>query len=154
MFWPRPVAALIVSLAGAYDVIIAPSTSATKNVLPRVAALLDVMQVSDIIKVVSADTFERPIYAGNAIQTVRAKDAKKVITVRTTAFAAAAGRRLGARRGDFGARRSRRFRLQERRAGEVRAARAHLGADHSLRRARARVGGEFPEGAGSGRDAA
>jgi len=83
------VAALIVSLAGAYDVIIAPSTSATKNVLPRVAALLDVMQVSDIIKVVSADTYERPIYAGNAIQTVRAKDAKKVITVRTTAFAAA-----------------------------------------------------------------
>ncbi|MGJ0512300.1 electron transfer flavoprotein subunit alpha/FixB family protein [Methylocystis sp.] len=83
------VAALIVSLAGAYDVVIAPSTSATKNVLPRVAALLDVMQVSDIIKVVSADTFERPIYAGNAIQTVRAKDAKKVITVRTTAFAAA-----------------------------------------------------------------
>lgn len=83
------VAALIVSLAGTYDVIIAPSTSATKNVLPRVAALLDVMQVSDIIKVVSADTYERPIYAGNAIQTVRAKDAKKVITVRTTAFAAA-----------------------------------------------------------------
>ncbi|WP_292527889.1 FAD-binding protein [Methylocystis sp.] len=83
------VAALIVSLAGGYDVIIAPSTSATKNVLPRVAALLDVMQVSDIVKVASADTFERPIYAGNAIQTVRAKDAKKVITVRTTAFAPA-----------------------------------------------------------------
>ncbi len=86
----EPVAALIMSLAGAYDVILAPSTSATKNVLPRVAALLDVAQVSDIIKVVAPDTFERPIYAGNAIQTVRAKDAKKVITVRTTAFAATA----------------------------------------------------------------
>ncbi len=85
----EPVAALILNLAGSYDVIIAPSTSATKNVLPRVAALLDVAQVSDIIKVVAPDTFERPIYAGNAIQTVRAKDAKKVITVRTTAFAAA-----------------------------------------------------------------
>ncbi len=85
----EPVAALIVSLAPNYDAILAPSTSATKNVLPRVAALLDVAQVSDIVKVVSADTFERPIYAGNAIQTVRAKDAKKVVTVRTTAFAAA-----------------------------------------------------------------
>ncbi len=84
----EPVTALIVSLAGSYDVILAPSTSATKNVLPRVAALLDVMQVSDIIKVVAPDTFERPIYAGNAIQTVKSKDAKKVITVRTTAFAA------------------------------------------------------------------
>lgn len=85
----EPTAALILSLAPNYDVILAPSTSATKNVLPRVAALLDVAQVSDIIKVVSADTFERPIYAGNAVQTVRAKDAKKVVTVRTTAFAAA-----------------------------------------------------------------
>jgi len=88
-FLAEPVAALILSLAGAYDVILAPSTSATKNVLPRVAALLDVAQLSDIIKVVSPDTFERPIYAGNAVQTVRSKDAKKVITVRTTAFAAA-----------------------------------------------------------------
>jgi len=87
-FLAEPVAALILSLAGAYDVILAPSTSATKNVLPRVAALLDVAQLSDIIKVVSPDTFERPIYAGNAVQTVRSKDAKKVITVRTTAFAA------------------------------------------------------------------
>ncbi|MGC1860386.1 MAG: FAD-binding protein [Methylocystis sp.] len=84
----EPVAALILGLAGGYDVIIAPSTSATKNVLPRVSALLDVAQISDIIKVVAPDTFERPIYAGNAIQTVRSKDAKKVITVRTTAFAA------------------------------------------------------------------
>jgi electron transfer flavoprotein alpha subunit len=84
----EPVAALLVALAGAYDVILAPSTSTTKNILPRAAALLDVAQVSDIIKVVAPDTFERPIYAGNAVQTVRAKDAKKVITVRTTAFAA------------------------------------------------------------------
>jgi electron transfer flavoprotein alpha subunit len=85
----EPVAALILSLAPSYDVIMAPSTSATKNVLPRVAALLDVAQVSDIIKVVAPDTFERPIYAGNAVQTVRASDARKVVTVRTTAFAAA-----------------------------------------------------------------
>ncbi|HMK90522.1 MAG TPA: FAD-binding protein [Methylocystis sp.] len=83
----EPVAALLVSLAPGYDVIIAPSTSTTKNILPRVAALLDVAQVSDIIKVVAPDIFERPIYAGNAVQTVRARDAKKVITVRTTAFA-------------------------------------------------------------------
>ena len=86
----EPVAALIVSLAGGYDAIVAPSTTSGRNILPRVAALLDVMQVSDITKVVSADTFERPIYAGNAIQTVRSKDAKKVVTVRTAAFPAAA----------------------------------------------------------------
>ncbi|WP_024878364.1 FAD-binding protein [Methylosinus sp. LW3] len=84
----EPLAALIVGLAGAYDAILAPSTSSSKNVLPRVAALLDVAQVSDVIKVVSADTFERPIYAGNAIQTVRSRDAKKVITVRTASFTA------------------------------------------------------------------
>jgi electron transfer flavoprotein alpha subunit len=86
----EPLAALIVSLAGSYDTIIAPATSIGKNVLPRVAALLDVMQVSEIIEVVSADTFKRPIYAGNAIQTVQSSDAKKVITVRTASFAAAA----------------------------------------------------------------
>lgn len=86
----EPLAALIVSLAPAYDVIIAPATSTGKNVLPRVAALLDVMQISEIIEVVSADTFKRPIYAGNAIQTVQSTDAKKVITVRTASFAAAA----------------------------------------------------------------
>ncbi|MCW2283293.1 electron transfer flavoprotein alpha subunit [Rhodoblastus acidophilus] len=80
---------LIVSLAGSYDAIVAPATSNGKNVLPRVAALLDVAQVSEISKVVSPDTFERPIYAGNAIQTVQATDAKKVITVRTSTFAAA-----------------------------------------------------------------
>ncbi|MCX8281564.1 electron transfer flavoprotein subunit alpha/FixB family protein [Phyllobacterium sp. 0TCS1.6C] len=82
-------AALIVSIAGNYDTIIAPATTNGKNVLPRVAALLDVMQVSDIVEVVSPDTFKRPIYAGNAIQTVQATDPKKVITVRTATFAAA-----------------------------------------------------------------
>lgn len=86
----EPLAALIVSLAPAYDVIMAPATSTGKNVLPRVAALLDVMQISEITEVVSADTFKRPIYAGNAIQTVQSTDAKKVITVRTASFAAAA----------------------------------------------------------------
>ena len=84
----EPLAALIVSLAGPYDVIVAPATTRYKNTLPRVAALLDVAQISEIIKVVSPDTFERPIYAGNAIQTVKSKDAKKVITVRTSTFGA------------------------------------------------------------------
>jgi electron transfer flavoprotein alpha subunit len=72
-----------------YDAFIAPSTASGKNVAPRVAALLDVMQVSDITKVLAPDTFERPIYAGNAIQTVKSAEAKKVITVRTASFAAA-----------------------------------------------------------------
>ncbi|MEA2990864.1 MAG: electron transfer flavoprotein alpha subunit [Alphaproteobacteria bacterium] len=82
----EPLAALIVALAPAYDVIMSAATSAAKNVMPRVAALLDVMQVSEIVKVVAPDTFERLIYAGNAVQTVRSKDTKKVITVRTAAF--------------------------------------------------------------------
>ncbi|MGB3271570.1 MAG: FAD-binding protein [Xanthobacteraceae bacterium] len=85
----EPLAALIVSLAGPYDAIVAPATTRFKNTLPRVAALLDVMQVSEITKVVAPDTFERPIYAGNAIQTVKSKDAKKVVTVRTSTFQAA-----------------------------------------------------------------
>ncbi len=84
----EPLAALIVSLAGGYDAIVAPATTTGKNVMPRVAALLDVMQISDIVKVVSPDTFERLIYAGNAVQTVRSKDSKKVITVRTSTFQA------------------------------------------------------------------
>ena len=82
-------AALIVSLAPAYDTIVAPATANGKNVLPRVAALLDVMQVSDVVEIISADTFKRPIYAGNALQTVQATDRIKVITVRTATFAAA-----------------------------------------------------------------
>lgn len=85
----EPLADLIVSLAASYDTIISAATSVGKNVLPRVAALLDVAQVSEIIEVVSSDTFKRPIYAGNAIQTVQSTDAKKVITVRTASFAAA-----------------------------------------------------------------
>ena len=85
----EPVAALVQSLAGAYDAILAPATTTGKNIMPRVAALLDVMQVSDIVKVIGPDTFERLIYAGNAVQTVRSKDKTKVITVRTSTFQAA-----------------------------------------------------------------
>jgi electron transfer flavoprotein alpha subunit len=84
----EPLAALIVSLAGSYDAIVAPATTNGKNVMPRVAALLDVMQISEITKVIAPDTFERPIYAGNAIQTVKSTDAMKVITVRTSTFQA------------------------------------------------------------------
>ncbi|HZP20931.1 MAG TPA: FAD-binding protein [Bauldia sp.] len=84
----EPLAALLVALSGPYETIVAPATALGKNVMPRVAALLDVMQVSDIIKVVSPDTFERPIYAGNAIQTVQATDVKKIVTVRPAAFKA------------------------------------------------------------------
>ena len=86
----EPLAALIVKLAPAYDAIVAPSTASAKNVMPRVAALLDVMQVSDIVKVVGPKTFERPIYAGNAIQTVESTDPKVDVTVRTASFGATA----------------------------------------------------------------
>ena len=85
----EPLAALIHAIGGNYSAIVSAATSTGKNVLPRVAALFDVMQLSDITKVVSPDTFERPIYAGNAIQTVQSSDAKKIITVRTASFAAA-----------------------------------------------------------------
>ena len=84
----EPVAALIVSLSGDYSHIVAPSTSASKNIMPRVAALLDVMIISEVTAVVDADTFERPIYAGNAIQTVKSVDAIKVATIRTSTFEA------------------------------------------------------------------
>ena len=82
-------AALIVSLSGDYDHIVAPATTDAKNVMPRVAALLDVMIISDASGVVEANTFERPIYAGNAVQTVKSADPKKVITFRTSTFEAA-----------------------------------------------------------------
>jgi electron transfer flavoprotein alpha subunit len=84
----EPLAALVVSLAPSYEAIVAPATTTGKNFMPRVAALLDVMQISDIIKVAGPDTFERLIYAGNAVQTVRSKDKVKVITVRTSTFQA------------------------------------------------------------------
>ncbi|HKQ11246.1 MAG TPA: electron transfer flavoprotein subunit alpha/FixB family protein [Rhizomicrobium sp.] len=85
----EPMQALILSLADRYDAILAPATTSGKNILPRVAAKLDTPQISEILKVVSPDTFERPIYAGNAIETVQAPAGKKIITVRTTAFKAA-----------------------------------------------------------------
>ncbi|MBK0327713.1 FAD-binding protein [Rhodobacteraceae bacterium F11138] len=82
-------AALITSLAGDYEHIVAPATTDAKNVMPRVAALLDVMVISDVSGVVDGNTFERPVYAGNAIQTVKSGDAKKVVTIRTSTFDAA-----------------------------------------------------------------
>lgn len=85
----EPVADLIVSLAGDYEHIVAPATTDAKNVMPRVAALLDVMVMSDVTAVVDGSTFERPIYAGNAMQTVKSSDAKKVITFRGATFDAA-----------------------------------------------------------------
>ncbi|MCI5041988.1 MAG: FAD-binding protein [Donghicola eburneus] len=85
----EPTAALIVSMADAYEHIVAPATTDAKNVMPRVAALLDVMVLSDVTAVVDGSTFERPIYAGNAMQTVKSNDAKKVITFRTSTFDAA-----------------------------------------------------------------
>ncbi len=85
----EPLAALIVSLAQQYDALLSPATATGKTVMPRVAALLDVMQVSEIVKVNAPNTFERPIYAGNAIETVTSNDAKRVVTVRAAAFAAA-----------------------------------------------------------------
>lgn len=85
----EPLADLIVSMAGDFSHVVLPSTASAKNVAPRVAALLDVMVISDVMEVVDADTFARPIYAGNAIQTVKSSDKVKVLTVRTASFDAA-----------------------------------------------------------------
>ncbi|PIE09534.1 MAG: electron transfer flavoprotein subunit alpha [Rhodobacterales bacterium] len=85
----EPMADLVVAMAGDFSHIVAPATVSAKNILPRVAALLDVMVITDVTAVVDADTFERPVYAGNAIQTVKSADATKVLTVRTSTFDAA-----------------------------------------------------------------
>lgn len=85
----EPTAALMAEMAGDYDHIIAPATTDAKNIMPRVAALLDVMIIPDVSEVVDGDTFKRPVYAGNAIQTVKSRDAKKVMTIRTASFDAA-----------------------------------------------------------------
>jgi electron transfer flavoprotein alpha subunit len=87
----EPTAALIASLADGYSHIVAPATTDAKNVMPRVAALLDVMVIPDVSGVVDADTFERPVYAGNAVQTVKSRDTRKIITFRTATFDAAGG---------------------------------------------------------------
>jgi electron transfer flavoprotein alpha subunit len=84
------VAALVTPLMANYTALVAGSTASSKNALPRIAAALDVMQISDVMKVIAPDTFERPIYAGNAIQTVQATDAKRVMTIRTASFPAVA----------------------------------------------------------------
>jgi electron transfer flavoprotein alpha subunit len=85
----EPMADMIVSLAGDYSHIVAPSTAASKNIMPRAAAMLDVMIISEVVEVVDADTFVRPIYAGNALQTVKSTDVTKVMTIRTATFDAA-----------------------------------------------------------------
>ena len=134
------VAPLVVELIGDHcDAFVAPATTTGKNIAPRVAALLDVMQISDILSVEGADTFTRPIYAGNAIATVKSSDAKKVITVRGTAFEKAARRgRLGQRSrrspatGDKGL-----SSFVGAEIAEVRAARADQRQDHRLGRPRA-----------------
>ena len=85
----EPLAALLVSIAADYDGLLAPATAVGKTVMPRVAALLDVAQISEITRIIDAATFERPAYAGNVIETVRSNDAKRIVTVRTSAFAPA-----------------------------------------------------------------
>ena len=140
----EPLAALIVSLAGSYDTIISAATSVGKNVLPRVAALLDVAQVSEIIEVVSADTFKRPIYAGNAIQTVQSTDAKKVITVRTASFAAAAEGGSASVETISAAANPGLSSLRQGRAVVVGPSGTDLGQDHHLGRPCTRLVGEVP----------
>ena len=86
----EPVSELLVALAPEYDHIVAPATTSAQNILPRTAALLDVMMISDITAIIDEQTFERPIYAGNAMQTVKSSDSTKIVTIRTASFDAAA----------------------------------------------------------------
>ncbi len=134
---PENVAPLIAELGKNYSHVLAPATTNGKNFLPRVAALLDVDQISEIVEVVSPDTFKRPIYAGNAIATVQSSAAVKVITVRTTGFdAVAAEGGLGCRRAGFRSGRCRQVRLRRRRAGQVRPSGTDRCQDRGLRRPR------------------
>jgi electron transfer flavoprotein alpha subunit len=129
----EPLAALIVALAPGYDAFVAPATSRFKNVMPRVAALLDVMQVSEIIKVVAPDTFERPIYAGNAIQTVKSKEGDHGANLDLCR-----GRRRRQRAGGecrVGGR-SRPLKFRRRGSRQERSSRTDVGEDHRLRRPR------------------
>ena len=133
----EPTAALLVALAPAYDHLLAATTAVGKNIMPRVAALLDVQPISDIADVVDADTFIRPIYAGNGMATVRSSDAKKVITVRAASFDPVADRgRQRADRGGEPARPAVGVALRLGRAVQKRAARADRGAGGDLGRPR------------------
>ena len=139
----EPTAALIVSLAGDYDHIVAPATTDAKNILPRVAALLDVMVISDASDVIDADTFERPIYAGNAIQTVKSKDAKKVVSFRTSTFEAAGTQDAAPVETVASDRQSRPVGMGRGQGRRKRPARSDLGRCGGLGRARCRQSGRF-----------
>ncbi len=130
------IAAQVIALAGNYSHLLFPATAHGKNVAPRVAALLDVAQISDATKVISADTFERPIYAGNAIATVQSTDAKKVITVRTTGFDAAGAGGSAAIESIAAAADSGLSTLRRQRDRQERPARTDGGQDHRQRRPR------------------
>ncbi len=149
----EPTAALIVSLAGDYSHIVAAATAFSKNVLPRVAALLDVMVISDVTAVIDADTFERPIYAGNAIQTVKSSDATKVFTIRTASFDGRRCGRLGPGRKDLGPGRWRPVGLGRGQGCRHRPAGTDLRRDRRVGRTWCRVGGEFRADRKAGRQA-
>ena len=142
------VAAQVLALAANYSHILFPATASGKNVAPRVAAKLDVGQISDVTKVISADTFERPIYAGNAIATVQSGDSVKVLTVRTTGFDAAAASGGSAAVESVGSgRRQRPVHLHGQRDRQERPARTDRRQDHRQRRPRPGQQREVPRGA-------